>query len=89
MEKNRRKVIRKIKRFYQRDNKVKYHKMTNEMLNDTSFSTLIINSLKSKVEKKQNWIRNIKVKIGVCKDDYVKNRQTVAIFYTYPKYGNL
>jgi hypothetical protein len=33
MEKNRKKVIRKIKRFYERERKAVFFKVTNEMLN--------------------------------------------------------
>jgi hypothetical protein len=85
MEKNRKKVIRKIKRFYQRDRKTLFFKVTNEMLNDVKSATMFINHKKNRLDKHPAWCRDISVEIGLDRDDFAKNRSTVRIDYTYPK----
>lgn len=85
MEKNRRKVIRKIKRFYERERKAMFFKVSNEMLNDSKSMLMFINHKKSRLDKHPTWCRNIAVQTGLDLDDFVKNRSTVRIDYTYPK----
>lgn len=89
MEKNKVKVTRKIKKFYQRERKLFWFKISNEILNDTELVRLLINDKKTRLDKNPTWCRNISFKINLSGDDLIRNLKTVLIYYTYPKYGNL
>jgi hypothetical protein len=82
-------VKNKLKRFYKRERKAIWFKVTPEFVNDIRSLTMFINHKKSRLDKHPTWCRNISVQIGLDRDDFVKNLQTVRIDYTYPKYGNL
>jgi hypothetical protein len=84
MGKNRQKVIRKIKLFYNRGRKAVYFKVSNELLNDYTLINMTINDKIIRLDKHPTWCRNISVQIYFDKYDFVKSLSTVRIDYTYP-----
>ncbi|MFA5243703.1 MAG: hypothetical protein WC380_00245 [Pedobacter sp.] len=85
------KLHKKLKKFFERERKVLYIKVSNEFLKDPASNIIIAEMLNPKnKEKLKNAIRNIsKVEIGLDRDDFIKNLKTARVTYTYPKYGNL
>jgi menaquinone-dependent protoporphyrinogen IX oxidase len=84
MEKNRQKVISKIKSFYKRGPKAVYFKVSNGMLNDTNFMNMIIKDTINRLDKHPTWCRDISVQIHFDKYDFT-DLSIVRIDYTYPK----
>lgn len=91
MRKSQIKLHKKLKKFFERERKVLYIKISNEFLKDPASNMIIAEMLNPKnKEKFKGAIRNVsKVEIGLEWDDFIKNLKTACVTYTYPKYGNL
>lgn len=86
-QKNR--VRNKINRFYERERKAYYFKVSSEALEDIPYMSAMINQEFNYMVRHSGWCRNKSIKIGEDYNDFALGLKTVRIDYTYPKYGNL
>lgn len=90
MRKSEIKLRKKLKKFYWREIRYTYFKVSNEFLSyikDESELAFMLNPISQ--EKRKGNAKDVIVKLGYDSDDFIMNRKTVRIEYTFPKYGNL
>jgi len=86
--KNFKKVLRRLKKFYQRENRGEYLKVSQSVFKSKELLKNILDGYKLKA--KRSWIKGlIRVDIAEDGDDFVKDLITIRFSYSYPKYGNL
>ena len=86
--KNFKKVLRRLKKFYQRENRGEYLKVSQSVFKNTELLKNILDLYELKA--KRSWIKGlIRVDIAEDGDDFVKDLITIRFSYSYPKYGNL
>lgn len=90
MKKSEIKLRKKLNKFYERGIRCSWFKVSNQFLSDIkdeSELAFMFNPMSK--EKRKGKAKDIKVKLGYDSDDFIRDRKTVRITYTYPKYGNL
>lgn len=85
MKDNRKKTLKKLSKFYERIKKAKFFKVTDEFFKSEHMPHFIQNI---KIDKHPSWCRDMKVDTAYDGNDFIQNKITVRIDYTYPKYGN-
>jgi len=78
-------VNRKIKKFYEREKKAKFFKVTShdaDIINSNIWYNILY------LDVHPSWCRNITFKVFEDGLDFERMLKTVVINYTYPKYGN-
>ena len=86
--KNFKKVLRRLKKFYERENRGEYLKVSQSVFKSKELLKNILDAYKLKA--KRSWIKGlIRVDIAEDGDDFVKDLITIRFSYSYPKYGNL
>lgn len=85
------KLRKKLRKFYERELKVRWIKIPKCLLNDVPTLANILTDLDPKNhERFKGAIRNVsKVEYGEDGRDFLNDTVSARLTYTYPKYGNL
>jgi len=90
MVKVRRKVIKRIRKFYEREKRGVQFKINRGILTqDIGLVQIVIKDAMKTMVKNPSWVRNTFVEMGESGHDFMNNTKTIHITYLYPKYGNM